>query len=445
MRLRHLSALAAVVLLPTFAFAIPSLSNVGFTQQTDGGGNSEVTVTYDLVSSNGACTVELLVSTDGGATFPVSAVGATGDVGAGITPGVGKSISWPIASQFSSQTLATAALRIVAEDNAASLAINNADFETDAQADGFLTLFAPTGWSTYGPIDGGQNVVGTLNSNGTTHFLPRPPGEVNCGLVFLNAPGDAEAGLQQTLGDVLEANARYRLTSLVGNIDEGTANFGYFDLTGFPGYRVDLRAGANPVASDDNSLDGSIPEAEYRTSVVEANIGASHPGLGQVLSIRLVNLDIPGTVADPGIEVDFDNIVLRVAGIGSSAAALLETVAPSPGTSTPPANAAAAPFSVPFSGASDASSVAFVELWYRHESGTWTNTGLTVAGTSGAFDFTPPGVAPANNGDYHFDLVAEDTRGNRSPEPSGGSGTGQGTTNFNTTSSVRAWEKLGGD
>lgn len=443
MRLRNLIALAAALSLTTFAAAIPALSNVSFTQQSDGAGGTEVVVNYDLVSSNGACAVELLLSTNGGATFPISAAGATGDVGAAIAPGVGKSITWPIAAQFPAQTLASAAFLIAAEDSAASLAIANADFETDAQADGFLTLFAPTGWSTYGPIDGGQNVVGTLNSNGTTHFVPRPPGEVNCGLVFLNAPGDAEAGLQQTLGSVLESSARYRLTSLVGNIDEGTANFGYFDLTGFPGYRVDLRAGANPVASDNNTLDGTIPEGEYRTSVVEALVGAGHPGIGQALTIRLVNLDIPGTVADPGIEVDFDDIELRVAGAGSSLAGVLETVAPTAGTSTPPASASSAPFAIPFSGASDASSVASVELWYRAASGTWINSGLTVAGTSGSFNFTPPGVAPANNGDYHFDLVAEDTRGNRSPEPSGSSGTGQGTTNFDTSAGVRNWQSLG--
>ncbi len=196
MRLRNLIALAAALTLPTFAAAIPAFSNVSFTQQPDGAGGTEVVVAYDLVSSNGACDVELLLSTDGGVTFPISAAGATGDVGAAITPGTGKSITWPIAAQFPAQTFANSRFLVAAEDSAASLAITNADFETDAQADGFLTLFAPTGWSNYGPIDGGQNVVGTLNSNGTTHFDPRLPGEVNCGLVFLNAPGTAEGGLQ---------------------------------------------------------------------------------------------------------------------------------------------------------------------------------------------------------------------------------------------------------
>ena len=98
-----------------------------------------------------------------------------------------------------------------------------------------------------------------------------------------------------------------------GNIASGIgappANF-FFNLDGFPGYAVQLLAGGEVVAEDFNSLFTQIPEGEFRETTVTLNVGASHPRLGQQLAIRLVNLNIPGTPAEPGIEVDFDDIRL---------------------------------------------------------------------------------------------------------------------------------------
>ena len=38
----------------------------------------------------------------------------------------------------------------------------------------------------------------------------------------------------------------------------------FFDLSGFPGYAVQLLAGGVVVAEDHNTLAGSIPEGEFR-------------------------------------------------------------------------------------------------------------------------------------------------------------------------------------
>jgi hypothetical protein len=88
----------------------------------------------------------------------------------------------------------------------------------------------------------------------------------------------------------------------VGNIASGTGLapfdvFGFFDLDGFPGYRVELLAGDTVGAADDNLLFGSILEGEFRTSTVDVQIGATHVALGQPLG--LVNLGLPGTADAP--------------------------------------------------------------------------------------------------------------------------------------------------
>ncbi len=79
---------------------------------------------------------------------------------------------------------------------------------------------------------------------------------------------------------------------------------GTFAFAGFPNYRIDLLAGTNVLASDNNSL---LPgEGRFLTSTVSVNIGAAHPFLGQPLGIRLVNLN-----SAPGIEVNWDNVRLE--------------------------------------------------------------------------------------------------------------------------------------
>jgi hypothetical protein len=73
---------------------------------------------------------------------------------------------------------------------------------------------------------------------------------------------------------------------------------------------------------------------------------------------------------------------------------------------------------VEYTGAS--SNAATVELWYKKGyTGTWTYYDEdTPSGGAGSINFTPPSGA----GTYYFDLVAEDSSSNRSPEPSAGEG-----------------------
>ena len=74
---------------------------------------------------------------------------------------------------------------------------------------------------------------------------------------------------------------------------------------GFSGYRIDLLAGGTVIASNNNSLAGSLIEGIFSTATVSIDIGAAHVALGQNPGIRLVNLNNVQGPSD--LEVDFDD------------------------------------------------------------------------------------------------------------------------------------------
>ena len=128
--------------------------------------------------------------------------------------------------------------------------------------------------------------------------------------------------------------------------------------------------------------------------------------------------------------------LFALSGSGDSAAGSLDTVAPTPGTATVPPSGIVTGESIPYTGASDTSGIARVELWSREDSAVWAQSDVVTDGNgSGSFTYIP-----ASSGTYHFDLVAEDTVGNRSTEPSGSTGTGQGSTIY--TTSAADWSIL---
>lgn len=103
-----------VLLLAQGIVAQPTVSNVRSAQKV---GTTQVIVTYDLAQPQGlVCTVTLEVSKDGGTTYS-TALGATGAVGAGIVPGLGKTVVWDAGLQWQAQLQANAHVRVTADDN----------------------------------------------------------------------------------------------------------------------------------------------------------------------------------------------------------------------------------------------------------------------------------------------------------------------------------------
>ncbi len=218
---------------------------------------------------------------------------------------------------------------------AAPVLVINGGFEDISGEDDFNEFtFGPlSGWDLYDPgfiTSGGAGstyYIGTLTPNPPTNFTAgAAEGQrVGIGFNFVGSGNQGEYGFQQTLAATLQANTRYNLDVEIGNIASGTAvNNQFFDLNGFPGYRVDVMAGGVLVAQDNNSLAGLIAEGTFGTSSIEFTIGAAHAQLGQALQIRLVNLNqIDPMFPGANLEVDFDDVRLRAVAVPEPSSAAL--------------------------------------------------------------------------------------------------------------------------
>ena len=150
------------------------------------------------------------------------------------------------------------------------ISVTNAGFEDLSGQSTFneFTFGTPTGWNLHDPngiIPDTDVFTGTLFPNGTDFFNSVAPEGDRVALLFNRGRRDeGEYGYVQTLSDTLQANTRCKLSVAVGNIASGNAESGeFFDLSGFPGYRIDLLAGGDVIAQDLNSL--VIFEGEFLT------------------------------------------------------------------------------------------------------------------------------------------------------------------------------------
>ncbi|MFN0162449.1 MAG: hypothetical protein ACKVQQ_14550 [Burkholderiales bacterium] len=211
---------------------------------------------------------------------------------------------------------------------AQAISIINPSFEDNLAPNGGFPVLNPNGWSRYDPagiINQGANAVGVLNPTGTTFYVDPTPHGNNVALVYLeqrrgtNLTGDSAGFFQTLTGNSLTLNTRYTLNVAVGNIASGIglgafAPFGFANLSGFPGYRVELLAGGEVVASDNNSL--VIGDGRFATSSVVLDVRQSHDLAGQTLGIRLINLNLAtGNPFERAREVNFDNASLVAAPI----------------------------------------------------------------------------------------------------------------------------------
>ena len=194
----------------------------------------------------------------------------------------------------------------------APLAINNPGFEAQVHGPNSFTGLPLTGWLPYNDSSVSGEFIGTLNATGTTYFPAGAPEGANVAIPYMAAGGTAnvEFGIEQELVATLQPDMIYTLTVEVGNIASGTTGPTTFDLDGYNGYRVELRAGATVLASDNDTL--SIAEGIFEISTVIFNSTGVDAGLVDTpLTIRLVHLNL----VDPAFpssdrEIDFDDVQL---------------------------------------------------------------------------------------------------------------------------------------
>lgn len=209
--------------------------------------------------------------------------------------------------------------------DAAPLTILNAGFEADTLPnmnpipDNTFRVDpgTPANWDVYDPnaiLNGSNLSIGLINPTNSDFYPDGAPEGSLAAIIYLEgAYGAGEVGIQQTLADNLELKTRYTLQVDVGNIASGqgsasSADGGshYYNLNGFPGYRIDLMVGGVVLASDTGA---NIGEGLWQTREIVYDVGDAHPQEGGALTIRLVNLNLADT-PDPGIEVDFDDVRL---------------------------------------------------------------------------------------------------------------------------------------
>jgi hapalindole H/12-epi-hapalindole U/12-epi-fischerindole U synthase len=213
---------------------------------------------------------------------------------------------------------------------AAPVAVVNPGFEDiagESQINEF-TFGSFTGWTLYDPD------MGAGLGNSDPYFVGTlTPTEIGTSGTFVNFPGGAfegervalafnregsdvgnggsEYGLEQLLVGSLQPSTQYTLEVAIGNIASGTSQGGtFFELSGFPGYRIELLAGGQVLAMDTN-MALPIDDGEFGISTVSFTTGATHAQLGQALGIRLINtnvLDLDSPSSD--LEVDFDAVSL---------------------------------------------------------------------------------------------------------------------------------------
>ncbi|MEM9016431.1 MAG: hypothetical protein AAGC68_05410 [Verrucomicrobiota bacterium] len=213
---------------------------------------------------------------------------------------------------------------LIEEGSAQSITIANLGFEVDTLPGGQpipentirVDPSTPSDWDIYDPnfiIDGGSNSVGIINPTNSSFYSGGAPEGSQAALIYLEASGQGEAGIHQTLASSLQLQTRYTLQVDVGNPASGTSSSSssggaiLFNFAGFPGYRIDLLAATTVIASDTGA---SIPDGSWDTRTLVVDIGDSSDLAGETLSVRLVSLNQTGTSGEPGIQVNFDHVRL---------------------------------------------------------------------------------------------------------------------------------------
>jgi formylglycine-generating enzyme len=110
-------AVCAVILALVAADALAAPPVIGDISASQRAGTKWVDISYDLSDPDTASlTVSLQISADGGTTWTVPVTSATGAIGAGVAPGLRRTVVWNAGTDWSNQSTTTMRFRLTAED-----------------------------------------------------------------------------------------------------------------------------------------------------------------------------------------------------------------------------------------------------------------------------------------------------------------------------------------
>jgi len=212
----------------------PVISNVTFAQRTDGSGI--VDIAYDLADPDSpSLTVTVQASSDGGATWNLSTASTSGDVGADIAPGTGKSIQWDFAADEPGQVFTGAVIRVSASDAPPVVVLGS------STADGAGATSEDVAWAglydTHLRGTDPGTIVVNLAEGGYTTYRLLPTGEV---------PPPGRPGPDPDRN--ITAALAYEPRAIVVNLPSNDVAYGYSTLEQMTNYEtIDALAAAHDV------------------------------------------------------------------------------------------------------------------------------------------------------------------------------------------------------
>ena len=150
--------------------AAPVVSNISAAQRAN---SRLVDITYDVAADFPTVSVSLQVSSNGGSTFTVPATTLSGAIGAGVTTGTAKKITWDAGADWSGQYSTQMRFKVIADDGNSAPTISDIAEQT-------ITEGGDTGAIAF-TIGDAQTAAGSLTLSGSSSNTTLVP---NANIVF---------------------------------------------------------------------------------------------------------------------------------------------------------------------------------------------------------------------------------------------------------------------
>ncbi len=254
----------------------PTVTNVTAVQDS---GASTFVFHYDIVEDSGNSRVVLAISSNSGSTWVVPTSSVSGDYGASVTPGTGKTITWDGGADYSSQEKSTMQIRLTATDSFSNNSVNtSADFNLDTYAPRITNVSASqnagntTVAISYDLADANTSTIllQISSDNGSSWTVPTTTATGNLGSNISAGTGKSiswNAGTDFSAQDISNMKIRLRGTDTFSN-QSGYVTSSAFALdTKSPVVATTANLQAQPNAGDTTALiGGSFTETNPNTN-----------------------------------------------------------------------------------------------------------------------------------------------------------------------------------